>query len=64
MHALNWLNGSFIAENSAYPKNGPVSLLQMIALDGFLHGKDVCVVKLKSIAPASLLNSNSSGDDH
>jgi hypothetical protein len=29
-----------------------------------LHGKDVCVVKLKSIAPASLFHTRSSGDDH
>ena len=56
MHAFLSLNGSSYADNSRYPKCGPVSLLHTIALDGSLHGKEACVVKLKSMAPLSSLN--------
>jgi hypothetical protein len=53
------LNGSELTHNSAIPNHGPVVLLQKIANDEFLHGKDACVVKLKTIAPGSVFHSPS-----
>ena len=58
-HAFSLLNGSSHADKSASPKYGPLYFLHPIAIDGSLHGKDVCVVKLKSIAAASLFLSRS-----
>ena len=55
-HAFSLLNGSSYADNSV-PNYGPLYLLQKIAIDGFMHGKEACVVKLKSMAPLSSLYS-------
>ena len=64
MHANSLLNGSSIASKPPLPKVGPLSSLHTIASDGFWHGKDACVVKLKTIAPLSSLNSPFLGDVH
>jgi hypothetical protein len=67
MHASSLLNGSQYVDNSPTPKHGPpASFLHLIDYDGLMHGKDAFVVKLKSIAPTSLLYSPniSSGDVH
>ncbi len=43
---------------------GPVFLSTRIALDSFLHGKNVPWVRLNSIALLSLTHSPSAGEDH
>jgi hypothetical protein len=57
MHAFSVLNGIYFADNSPIPNVGPVLSLHLIASDGSIHGKDVSEVKLKSIAPKSLFDS-------
>ena len=55
---------SLNAAKSSNPKVGPVSSLHQIAANGYLHGKDACVVKLKIIAPLSSMNFPFLGDVH
>jgi hypothetical protein len=65
MPPFSLFNGFMYATNSVHPKDGPNTFrLQKIAFDGSKHGKNICSVKLKRNAPASLLYSPFSIIDH